>query len=151
MKLLFASDSFKGTLSSEKTIELLTKAAHDVFVLALPLCVERDPDELVELRVVRRRSMVRFMETAFAREPNRFIRSHRPASAAHETLGIRPRRNEEVDARTRHDALVPEMPAAVGAPARELEDIPEEDADLLTLGDMGFGERRELDDSIGDQ
>ena len=31
MKLLFASDSFKGTLSSEKTIELLTKAAHDVF------------------------------------------------------------------------------------------------------------------------
>ena len=31
MKLLFASDSFKGTLSSEQTIELLTKAAHDVF------------------------------------------------------------------------------------------------------------------------
>lgn len=31
MKLLFASDSFKGTLSSEKTIELLTKAANEVF------------------------------------------------------------------------------------------------------------------------
>lgn len=31
MKLLFASDSFKGTLSSEKTIELLTRAAHEVF------------------------------------------------------------------------------------------------------------------------
>ncbi|MBQ6785577.1 MAG: glycerate kinase, partial [Clostridia bacterium] len=31
MKLLFASDKFKGSLSSEKTIELLTKAAHDVF------------------------------------------------------------------------------------------------------------------------
>ena len=31
MKLLFASDSFKGTLSSEQTIELLTKAAHGVF------------------------------------------------------------------------------------------------------------------------
>ena len=31
MKLLFASDSFKGTLSSEKTIELLTSAAHKVF------------------------------------------------------------------------------------------------------------------------
>ena len=31
MKLLFASDSFKGTLSSEKTVELLTKAAHEVF------------------------------------------------------------------------------------------------------------------------
>ena len=31
MKLLFASDSFKGTLSSDQTIELLTKAAHDVF------------------------------------------------------------------------------------------------------------------------
>lgn len=32
MNLLFASDSFKGTLSSEKTIELLTKAATQVFV-----------------------------------------------------------------------------------------------------------------------
>lgn len=31
MKLLFASDKFKGTLSSEQTIELLTKAAHEVF------------------------------------------------------------------------------------------------------------------------
>ena len=31
MKLLFASDSFKGTLSSEKTVELLTRAAHEVF------------------------------------------------------------------------------------------------------------------------
>ena len=31
MKLLFASDSFKGTLSSAKTIELLTRAAHEVF------------------------------------------------------------------------------------------------------------------------
>ncbi len=31
MKLLFASDSFKGSLSSEKTVELLAKAAKDVF------------------------------------------------------------------------------------------------------------------------
>ena len=31
MKLLFASDSFKGTLSSDKTIELLNKAALEVF------------------------------------------------------------------------------------------------------------------------
>lgn len=31
MKLLFASDSFKGTLSSEQTIELLKKAAAEVF------------------------------------------------------------------------------------------------------------------------
>ena len=31
MKLLFASDSFKGSLTSAQTIELLTKAAHDVF------------------------------------------------------------------------------------------------------------------------
>lgn len=31
MKMLFASDSFKGTLNSEQTIELLTKAAHEVF------------------------------------------------------------------------------------------------------------------------
>ena len=31
IKLLFASDSFKGTLSSGKTIELLTKAANEVF------------------------------------------------------------------------------------------------------------------------
>lgn len=31
MKFLFASDSFKGTLSSEKTAELLTKAAMQVF------------------------------------------------------------------------------------------------------------------------
>ena len=31
MKLLFASDSFKGSLTSEQTIELLTKAANEVF------------------------------------------------------------------------------------------------------------------------
>ena len=31
MKLLFASDSFKGTISSEQTVEFLTKAAHEVF------------------------------------------------------------------------------------------------------------------------
>lgn len=31
MKLLFASDSFKGSLTSEKTVELLTKAAERVF------------------------------------------------------------------------------------------------------------------------
>ena len=31
MKFLFASDSFKGTLSTEKTAELLTKAARQVF------------------------------------------------------------------------------------------------------------------------
>lgn len=31
MRLLFASDSFKGTLSSEKTMELLTRAAQEVF------------------------------------------------------------------------------------------------------------------------
>ena len=31
MKFLFASDSFKGTLSSEQTIRLLTKAAREVF------------------------------------------------------------------------------------------------------------------------
>ena len=31
MKLVFASDSFKGILSSEQTVELLTKAAHEVF------------------------------------------------------------------------------------------------------------------------
>lgn len=31
MKLLFASDSFKGTLSSEQTMELLTRAAQEVF------------------------------------------------------------------------------------------------------------------------
>ncbi len=31
MKLLFASDSFKGSLSSEKTVELLTRAAREVF------------------------------------------------------------------------------------------------------------------------
>ncbi len=31
MKLLFASDSYKGSLTSEQTIELLTKAAHEVF------------------------------------------------------------------------------------------------------------------------
>lgn len=31
MKLIFASDSFKGTLSSEQTMELLAKASHEVF------------------------------------------------------------------------------------------------------------------------
>ncbi len=31
MKLLFASDSFKGSLSSEKIVELLTRAAREVF------------------------------------------------------------------------------------------------------------------------
>ena len=31
MKLIFASDGFKGSLSSEKTAALLTKAAHEVF------------------------------------------------------------------------------------------------------------------------
>ena len=31
MKLLFASDSFKGSLTSEKTVELLSKAAREVF------------------------------------------------------------------------------------------------------------------------
>lgn len=31
MKLLFASDSFKGSLSSEQTVALLTKAANEVF------------------------------------------------------------------------------------------------------------------------
>lgn len=31
MKFLFASDSFKGTLSSEKTAELLTRAAEEIF------------------------------------------------------------------------------------------------------------------------
>ena len=31
MKLLFASDSFKGTLTSEQTVELLARAAKEVF------------------------------------------------------------------------------------------------------------------------
>ena len=31
MKFLFASDSFKGTLTSEQTVELLAKAAREVF------------------------------------------------------------------------------------------------------------------------
>ncbi len=31
MKLLFASDSFKGSLTSEKTVELLSRAAGEVF------------------------------------------------------------------------------------------------------------------------
>ena len=31
MKLLFASDSFKGSLTSEKTVELLSRAAREVF------------------------------------------------------------------------------------------------------------------------
>ena len=31
MKFLFASDSFKGSLTSEQTIQLLTKAANEVF------------------------------------------------------------------------------------------------------------------------
>lgn len=48
MKLLFASDSFKGTLSSEKIIELLTKSANLVFPAVKPwefpwLTEEREP------------------------------------------------------------------------------------------------------------
>ena len=35
MKFLFASDSFKGTLSSPKTAELLTQVAREIF----PDCV----------------------------------------------------------------------------------------------------------------
>lgn len=31
MKFLFASDSFKGTLSSQKTAELLTQSARETF------------------------------------------------------------------------------------------------------------------------
>ena len=31
MKFLFASDSFKGSLSSQKTAELLAKAAREIF------------------------------------------------------------------------------------------------------------------------
>ena len=31
MKFLFASDSFKGSLTSEQTIQLLTKAVNKVF------------------------------------------------------------------------------------------------------------------------
>ena len=31
MKLVFASDSFKGSVTSGQTMELLTKAAHEVF------------------------------------------------------------------------------------------------------------------------
>ena len=31
MKLIFASDSFKGSLSSRRTAELLTRAAREVF------------------------------------------------------------------------------------------------------------------------
>ena len=31
MKFLFASDSFKGTLSSRRTAELLTQAAEEIF------------------------------------------------------------------------------------------------------------------------
>ena len=31
MRFLFASDSFKGTLSSEQTVRLLAKAAEEVF------------------------------------------------------------------------------------------------------------------------
>ena len=33
MKFLFASDSFKGTLSSPKTAELLTQAAREILCL----------------------------------------------------------------------------------------------------------------------
>ena len=40
MKLVFASDSFKGTLSSEKTIELLTRAAEEVFGICECIGVE---------------------------------------------------------------------------------------------------------------
>ena len=39
MKLLFASDSFKGSLTSEQTIELLSRAAHDVFGDCETACV----------------------------------------------------------------------------------------------------------------
>lgn len=35
MKFLFASDSFKGTLSSPKTAELLTQAAREIFLTSL--------------------------------------------------------------------------------------------------------------------
>ena len=31
MKFLFASDAFKGSLSSQKTAELLAKAAREIF------------------------------------------------------------------------------------------------------------------------
>ena len=31
MKLIFASDSFKGSLSSKRTADLLTRAAREVF------------------------------------------------------------------------------------------------------------------------
>ena len=39
MKLIFASDSFKGSLTSEKTAELLTEAAHEVFGDCECICV----------------------------------------------------------------------------------------------------------------
>ena len=40
MKFLFASDSFKGTLSSHRTAELLTRAAAEVFPGCECVCVE---------------------------------------------------------------------------------------------------------------
>ena len=39
MKLIFASDSFKGSLSSERTAALLTKAAREVFGECECICV----------------------------------------------------------------------------------------------------------------
>lgn len=39
MKLIFASDSFKGSLSSLRTAELLTRAAHEVFGACECICV----------------------------------------------------------------------------------------------------------------
>lgn len=50
MKLLFASDSFKGTLSSEKTIELLTKAAN----AAPPKASRRSPSAAASAKTMKR-------------------------------------------------------------------------------------------------
>ena len=65
MKLLFASDSFKGSLSSKQTIELLTKAAREVFgeceTVGVPVAdggegtvdaiVEAENGEMIRLKV----------------------------------------------------------------------------------------------------
>ena len=52
MKLLFASDSFKGSLTSEKTVELLSRAAREVFgeceCSGVPLCQNRDGNTLLK-------------------------------------------------------------------------------------------------------
>ena len=40
MKFLFASDSFKGTLSSRRTAELLTRAAQEIFPDCECRCLE---------------------------------------------------------------------------------------------------------------